>query len=74
MATVHVAPIGDLVEHDTTGGDCICGPTTEAVMRDDGSNGWLVRHASLDQREQQERATGRGTGRDWWFGREGEHA
>ncbi len=54
MTTVHVYPTGDLVEHDTDGGDCICGPTTEPVMRNDGSNGWVVVHHSLDGREAHE--------------------
>lgn len=54
MTTVHVYPTGDLVEHDTDGGDCICGPTTEPVMRNDGSNGWVVVHRSLDGREAHE--------------------
>jgi hypothetical protein len=53
-APIHVYPSRDLVEHDTDGGDCICGPDTEAVMRDDGSNGWLVSHHSLDGREKNE--------------------
>lgn len=49
---VHVIPVGDLIEHDTSGdSDCVCGPSTEAVFRDDGSNGWLVVHNSLDGRE-----------------------
>jgi hypothetical protein len=54
MSTVHVVPVNDIVEHDSDGGDCICGPTTEAVMRDDGSNGWLIIHHSLDGREARE--------------------
>ena len=49
---VHVFPIGDLVEHADT--DCICGPTLDAVFRDDGSNGWLYTHHSLDGREHHE--------------------
>lgn len=49
--TVHVEPINDLIDHDTNGGDCICGPATEAAFRDDGSNGWVVVHHSLDGRE-----------------------
>lgn len=52
--TVHVYPQGDLVEHDTEGDDCICGPTTEAVFREDGSNGWVMQHHSLDGREHRE--------------------
>lgn len=46
---VHVVPVGDLIEHEAA--DCICGPLTEAVFRDDGSNGWLTVHHSLDGRE-----------------------
>lgn len=49
--TWHVSPIRDLIEHDTDGGDCPCGPTTEPVPREDGSMGWLVKHHSLDGRE-----------------------
>lgn len=48
---VHVFPVGDLVEHDTSGVTCVCGPTDEPVERDDGSCGWLVVHHSLDGRE-----------------------
>jgi hypothetical protein len=47
---LHVLPIGDLVEHVTTE-PCLCGPTTESVFRDDGSNGWMVVHHALDGRE-----------------------
>jgi hypothetical protein len=49
--TYHVTPVDDLVEHDTDGGDCICGPDSEPVERADGSMGWLVKHHSLDGRE-----------------------
>ena len=51
MTTVHVHPVGDLVEHITAGDDCVCGPATEPVVRDDGSVGWLIVHHSLDGRE-----------------------
>ena len=55
MATVHVIPVDDLIEHDTAdgaGARCVCGPTTELVVSDvDGSDGWLIVHASLDGRE-----------------------
>lgn len=55
MSTVHVYPAADLVEHDTDHGEaCICGPAVEAVFRDDGSNGWLITHHSLDGREAHE--------------------
>lgn len=51
---VHVFPVDDLVEHDTDGGECVCGPRTEPVPREDGSIGWLIRHHSLDGREHHE--------------------
>lgn len=50
----HVYPLGDLVEHDTSGAPCICGPTDEPVKREDGSVGWVVVHHSLDGREAHE--------------------
>lgn len=49
--TVHVYPVGDLIEHDVDGGDCLCGPSTEPVPREDVSMGWVVTHHSLDGRE-----------------------
>ncbi len=51
MTTIHTAPVNDLIDHDTDGGDCPCGPTTEPVQRHDGAYGWLVVHHSLDGRE-----------------------
>ena len=49
---VHVVPVDDLIEHDTSGNaECVCGPEHKPVFREDGSNGWLVKHASLDGRE-----------------------
>jgi hypothetical protein len=45
-----VIPCNDLIDHEP-GADCPCGPTTEAVKRDDGTVGWLVTHHSLDGRE-----------------------
>lgn len=59
MSTVHVVPTNDLIDHDTTGDDCPCGPTTEPIMREDGSNGWMVVHHSLDGREKHEEETSR---------------
>lgn len=52
--TLHVCPRDDAAPHDTstTDPDCVCGPTLEPVVRDDGSNGWLIVHHSLDGREQ----------------------
>jgi hypothetical protein len=49
VTTIHVEPINDLIEHEDD--DCPCGPDVEAVFRDDGSNGWLITHHSLDGRE-----------------------
>lgn len=54
MTTVHTYPLGDLIDHDTTGDDCPCGPTTEPVQRSDGSMEWVVIHHSLDGRERDE--------------------
>ena len=55
MTTVHTYPVNDLIEHDTENDDaCICGPTTEAVFDDEGSNGWQIIHHSLDGREARE--------------------
>ncbi|WP_341719954.1 hypothetical protein QQG74_09710 [Micromonospora sp. FIMYZ51] len=51
---IHVTPVADLIDHDTAG-DCPCGPQIERVVRDDGSDGWLHIHHSLDGREQKER-------------------
>lgn len=54
VTTLHVHPVGDVVEHDTNGDGCVCGPATEPVFRKDGSTGWLIVHHSLDGREQSE--------------------
>lgn len=55
MSTQHVLPVGDQHEHEhAPGTDCVCGPTTEPVPRDDGSMGWLVVHHALDGRETSE--------------------
>lgn len=47
---VHIYPLNDLVEHDTNGEACVCGPTDTPVEREDGSFGWLVIHHALDGR------------------------
>ena len=52
--TIHVVPLGDGIQHDTDGADCVCGPITSAVFREDGSTGWVVAHHSLDGREHAE--------------------
>ncbi len=49
--TVAVLPVNDTIEHDGLNEDCICGPTTQPVERDDGSYGWVLVHHSLDGRE-----------------------
>ncbi|WP_435233347.1 hypothetical protein [Micromonospora aurantiaca (nom. illeg.)] len=55
MSTVHIVPVGDLIAHDSSGGqDCVCGPTTKPVKAEDGSMGWMVVHHSLDGRELRE--------------------
>lgn len=46
---VHVLPLGDQVEHERTD-ECVCGPKTELVTRDDGPDGWVVIHYALDRR------------------------
>lgn len=48
--TVHTIPVDDLIEHDTSGEGCVCGPTVERVESPNG-DGWLVVHHSLDGRE-----------------------
>jgi hypothetical protein len=47
---IHVHPVDDLIEHDTKGDDCVCGPDFEWV---DGTK--LVIHNALDGREFAER-------------------
>ena len=42
--TVHVYPNNDLIEHDTDGGDCPCGPTL--FFDADGACGWVITHHS----------------------------
>lgn len=49
----HIVPVHDLIEHETSD-DCVCGPTSNPVVRADGSYGWVVVHHSLDGREQRE--------------------
>lgn len=53
MGERHVVPVNDLIEHVSTE-QCLCGPTTTPVVRDDGSTGWVVTHHSLDGREASE--------------------
>lgn len=50
--TLHVHPIHDLIDHDTSTdeADCPCGPEVRPVERDDGTFGWLLAHHSLDGR------------------------
>lgn len=53
--SVHVVPVDDLIDHETTD-DCPCGPTARPVARDDGGVGWVMVHHSLDGREETEPA------------------
>lgn len=64
--TLHVVPVDDLIEHDTSGQeDCACGPMSRPVKREDGSVGWVIVHSSLDGRELNEPDyQGPGAGRD----------
>lgn len=52
--TIHVVPVDDLIEHDSDGGECPCGPETVPIEREDGSIGWKVIHHALDGREHRE--------------------
>lgn len=54
MADWHVYPTQDLIEHETKGDGCPCGPTLDPVKREDGSVGWVLVHHSLDGRELKE--------------------
>lgn len=58
MSTVHVLPVNDLMGHVEIDDECPCGPDVEAVFRDDGTNGWLIIHHSLDGRERHEDSLG----------------
>jgi len=52
---IHVIPINDLIEHDTSGEeDCLCGPETELVQGPEGEDRWVVTHNALDGREHEE--------------------
>lgn len=47
--TAHEVPV-DVVDHDTTGTDCICGPTVQP-HRDDTGLWWQVTHYPLNAPE-----------------------
>lgn len=52
MVDLHVVPMNDLVEHDTSiDTSCICMPTDTPVKQEDGTIRWLAVHHSLDGRE-----------------------
>lgn len=51
MSRVHVLPLNDLIDHETSE-DCVCGPEVELVSAVD--DGWLISHHSLDGREERE--------------------
>lgn len=54
MTTLHVTPIADLIDHDTstTEADCVCGPQARPITQTNGTVGRLLVHHSLDGREQ----------------------
>lgn len=51
---VHTLPSNDLIEHDSEGDDCPCGPTVTPIKLDTGEVNWHVLHHSLDGRELRE--------------------
>jgi hypothetical protein len=51
--TAHSVPLDDVIVHEFTE-DCPCGPTPAPTPRNDGAQGWVVSHHSLDGREQYE--------------------
>ncbi len=53
MASLHIVPRGDRVEHDTSTDDatCICGPQLLPMITPDGATSWIYSHHSLDGRE-----------------------
>ena len=52
--TIHVVPLGDLIEHITDGTDCLCGPSIEYLGEGGDGDAWLISHHSLDGRELEE--------------------
>lgn len=54
MNTMHAYPMNDLMEHETDGEDCVCGPAVRHIKHDDGTSGWIILHHSLDGRESNE--------------------
>ena len=54
MSTVHTYPVADLIEHETEGDGCPCGPQVVQVIGPDGTAGKQVIHHSLDGRELRE--------------------
>jgi hypothetical protein len=52
-AELHVVPRGDLIEHETDGDECACGPAVVFVDPDTGETleAPVIVHASLDGRE-----------------------
>lgn len=50
----HVYPVDDIVDHDTVGDKCVCGPTLRCEFNEDMSVAWIYVHHSLDGRELKE--------------------
>lgn len=60
IARVHVYPLKDKVDHlIDDSADCICGPESIPVEREDGSMGWIEVHNALDGREIDEQSAAR---------------
>jgi len=46
----HIFPISDLVEHTVTE-DCVCGPSDELLVGQEGGDRWVLVHHRLDGKE-----------------------
>lgn len=49
LKPIHTIPLEDLIDHETDGSDCPCGPLVIPVEAEDGSMGWQVVHHALDK-------------------------
>lgn len=45
----HVWPVGDLIDHELIGQNCVCGPWLDL---DEATGCWFVIHRPLDGREE----------------------
>lgn len=53
MASIHVEPVNDLINHEDTS-ECVCGPVIEPIVIGYDKVNLLVIHNSLDGRENNE--------------------